>query len=167
VNEVFLKLHQTTDRFQHGRRVKPWIDTIADRTIIDYARHESRDTYYRTDNLSLSIDTPREAVVCETPCTLAERKELAVNVRAIFDRLPDNERAVMERLYFHNETIEQAAVSLGCCRAQVNKLASRARSRVAMCLSHSYKESNENSNGHRPPGCIWRDSMPPCELAVS
>jgi len=73
---------------------------------------------------------PREGVDPEgrevTPEDLVARAELGVRVRAIVAGLPDRERALIERHYFGDETLEAAAASLGLSKSWGSRLHARA-----------------------------------------
>jgi RNA polymerase sigma factor for flagellar operon FliA len=61
-----------------------------------------------------------------TPADLAELSELSGHVRAIVARLPDAERALIERHYFAEETLDAAAASLGLSKSWGSRLHARA-----------------------------------------
>jgi RNA polymerase sigma factor for flagellar operon FliA len=61
-----------------------------------------------------------------TPADLAELSELSSHVRAIVARLPDAERALIERHYFAEETLDAAAASLGLSKSWGSRLHARA-----------------------------------------
>ncbi len=66
-----------------------------------------------------------------TPEELATRAELVDRVRAIVSRLPDAERTLIERHYFAEETLDQAAASLGLSKSWGSRLHARAIERIA------------------------------------
>lgn len=61
-----------------------------------------------------------------TPADLAELSELSGHVRTIVARLPDAERALIERHYFADETLDAAAASLGLSKSWGSRLHARA-----------------------------------------
>ncbi len=61
-----------------------------------------------------------------TPEELVARAELGERVRAIVAGLPDRERALIERHYFADETLEAAAASLGLSKSWGSRLHARA-----------------------------------------
>jgi RNA polymerase sigma factor FliA len=59
------------------------------------------------------------------------KAELARQVRAIVQRLPDAERTLIERHYFGDETLDQASASLGLSKSWGSRLHARAIDRIA------------------------------------
>jgi RNA polymerase sigma factor for flagellar operon FliA len=66
-----------------------------------------------------------------SPEEIASKAELARQVRAIVQRLPDAERTLIERHYFGDETLDQAASSLGLSKSWGSRLHARAIDRIA------------------------------------
>lgn len=66
-----------------------------------------------------------------SPEELASKAELVERVRAIVLRLPDAERTLIERHYFADETLDQAAASLGLSKSWGSRLHARAIERIA------------------------------------
>jgi RNA polymerase sigma factor for flagellar operon FliA len=61
-----------------------------------------------------------------TPEQLVGDAELIARVKAVVARLPDAERVLIERHYFADETLEQAAASLGLSKSWGSRLHARA-----------------------------------------
>ncbi|MGH7437434.1 MAG: sigma-70 family RNA polymerase sigma factor [Polyangiaceae bacterium] len=61
-----------------------------------------------------------------SPADLAELSEQAAHLRAVVSRLPDVERALIERHYFADETLDAAAASLGLSKSWGSRLHARA-----------------------------------------
>jgi RNA polymerase sigma factor FliA len=66
-----------------------------------------------------------------TPEELASRAELLARVRDIVSRLPESERTLIERHYFGEETLDQAAASLGLSKSWGSRLHARAIEAIA------------------------------------
>jgi RNA polymerase sigma factor for flagellar operon FliA len=66
-----------------------------------------------------------------SPEELVARAELVGQVKAIVARLPDSERTLIERHYFGDETLDQAAASLGLSKSWGSRLHARAIDRIA------------------------------------
>jgi RNA polymerase sigma factor for flagellar operon FliA len=84
---------------------------------------------------SLSSDSPREAIDAEerdpSPEELVAKAELVGRVREIVARLPDAERTLIDRHYFGDETLDQAAASLGLSKSWGSRLHARAIEAIA------------------------------------
>jgi RNA polymerase sigma factor for flagellar operon FliA len=66
-----------------------------------------------------------------SPADLVERADLARHLRSIVTRLPDAERALIERHYFSDETLDRAAASLGLSKSWGSRLHARAIDTIA------------------------------------
>jgi RNA polymerase sigma factor for flagellar operon FliA len=66
-----------------------------------------------------------------TPEDLVGNAELLARVRTIVSRLPDAERTLIERHYFGDETLDQAAASLGLSKSWGSRLHARAIETIA------------------------------------
>jgi RNA polymerase sigma factor for flagellar operon FliA len=74
-----------------------------------------------------------------SPEDLAAKAELVEQVKAIVLRLPDAERTLIERHYFGDETLDQAAASLGLSKSWGSRLHARAIERIARELRATAK----------------------------
>jgi RNA polymerase sigma factor FliA len=81
------------------------------------------------------VAAPRANVDSEgrdvTPEDLVGNAELIARVKAIVLRLPDAERTLVERHYFGDETLDQAAASLGLSKSWGSRLHARAIETIA------------------------------------
>jgi RNA polymerase sigma factor for flagellar operon FliA len=66
-----------------------------------------------------------------SPEELASLSELVGHVRSIVARLPDAERTLVERHYFADETLDQAAAALGLSKSWGSRLHARAIDAIA------------------------------------
>jgi RNA polymerase sigma factor for flagellar operon FliA len=81
------------------------------------------------------VAAPRESIDAEgrdvTPEDLVGNAELIARVKAIVSSLPDAERTLVERHYFGDETLDQAAASLGLSKSWGSRLHARAIEAIA------------------------------------
>ncbi len=66
-----------------------------------------------------------------TPEELVENAELVSRIKVIISRLPNSERTLLERHYFGEETLDEAAASLGLSKSWGSRLHARAIDAVA------------------------------------
>ena len=66
-----------------------------------------------------------------SPEDAVAQAELVARVRAVMATLPDAERTLIERHYFADETLDQAAASLGLSKSWGSRLHARAIERIA------------------------------------
>jgi RNA polymerase sigma factor FliA len=69
--------------------------------------------------------------VAANPEELVTTSQLVTRVKEIVKRLPDAERTLIERHYFGDETLDQAAASLGLSKSWGSRLHARAIERIA------------------------------------
>jgi RNA polymerase sigma factor FliA len=85
-----------------------------------------------------SIASPQEGLDVpspdETPEELAMTSELIERVKGVLRLLPASERALVERHYFGDETLDQAAASLGLSKSWGSRLHARAIESIARHL---------------------------------
>ena len=117
VQEVFIRLWRTADRFDAGRaKLVTWVMLIARRHMIDRLRRkQTRPTTqdYVSDPVG---DVPRES---EDPL------EIRAELRIRMDRLSELQREVVTRTYFQGftlkETAEQLEVPLGTVKSALSR----------------------------------------------
>jgi RNA polymerase sigma factor FliA len=77
--------------------------------------------------LTRSDDAPESA----SPEEIVSKAELIARIREIIGRLPEPERVLLERHYFGEQTLDQAAASLGLSKSWGSRLHARAIEAVA------------------------------------
>ncbi len=84
---------------------------------------------------TMSGDSARPSLDAEgrepSPEELVAKAELVVRVKEIVARLPDAERTLIDRHYFADETLDQAAASLGLSKSWGSRLHARAIETIA------------------------------------
>lgn len=112
---TFLQLHRKCDYFEEGRKVRPWLYTIATNQAIDATRREKR-------HKAVSLNTVTEAHDGEVgtmgdilvgtdpePCDLLETADSCDWTRGAVANLPDQLRQVVELIYFQQMKYREAA----------------------------------------------------------
>lgn len=117
--QTFLQVHLKCDQFESGRKVRPWLYTVATNQAIDSQRRNRR-------HQMVSLDRPTGGDSEEDPASLvklldaaepdpaeqtqsAERHE---EVRQAVEDLPDPIRQVVMLVYFHGLKYREAAQAL-------------------------------------------------------
>lgn len=101
------------------------------RELVDLARHYYGPRGQATHFVQLPHDeansnAPEKADPTDGPCTLSDWTEL----HEVIERLPDEERAILDLLYYDGITQQQAAAMLGVSLRTVKRRWLRARERV-------------------------------------
>jgi RNA polymerase sigma factor for flagellar operon FliA len=82
-------------------------------------------------SIASARDGAEIAAASATPEELAIDVELLARVKAILETLPQAERTLIERHYFGEETLDQAAASLGLSKSWGSRLHARAIEAIA------------------------------------
>ena len=127
---TFLQVHLKCDSFQSGRKVRPWLYTVATNQAIDTQRRNRRhrllslDRAQRSDpeDLTRLIDL---LVSDETdPATVAGNIESGQWVRESVGQLPDHMRAVVDLVYYrgmkYREAADVLAVPVGTVKSRLH-----------------------------------------------
>jgi len=116
--EAFLQLHVSAATFDTGRRLKPWLFTIAANKARDAMRSRAR-----RQTAPLDAEVPgsdRDATYADLmPSDVPAPDESAMNletmsaVQSIVEQMPENLRAVLLLNYFHGLAYKDIAEMLG------------------------------------------------------
>lgn len=125
VQQTFLQAWRSAHRFEVGRDPGPWLYAIARRVAVDLYRRERR-------HESVDGVEPEIAVLPES----FERTWEAWEVRGALDRMPQEEREVLEATHFLDLSHSEAAERLGIPVGTVKSRSFRAHKRMAELLAH-------------------------------
>ncbi|MDH3500468.1 MAG: RNA polymerase sigma factor [Acidimicrobiia bacterium] len=128
---TFLNAWRGADRFDPVRELAPWLFTIAKRVAIDVYRKEKR-------HRSETLDDRDIAVLPDS----FEAAWATWEVRRALDALPEDERIVLEAMYFLGLTHEEAAVRLDVPLGTIKSRSHRAYRRLARLLAHLDEEAS-------------------------
>ena len=112
---TFLQIHLKADKFEEGRRFRPWLYTIATNQAIDCKRRNKRHNM-------VSLDRPREfesedvgrlVDLLESndsdPADTVQQGERRKMVRQTLDQLPETMHAVVQLVYYQGMKYREAA----------------------------------------------------------
>jgi RNA polymerase sigma-70 factor (ECF subfamily) len=153
---VFLHVHQKRASYQPGRRVRPWLYSIATHLAIDWLRREGRHSAVSIDR---EIDLQRDG---ETPHALSEylrsrgpasgedEGEEADSVawaRRAVEELPAELRAAVMLVFLQGESYAEAAevlgIPVGTVKSRVHRALRRLRREVAEGHDHKAKGAGD------------------------
>ena len=106
VNEIFLAVWQQAGRFEGTSSATTWMLSIAHNKAVSSLR-KKRD---QPLDEGVAEAIPDDADSAET--TLAKGGKAAA-LRACLDRLPDEQRVVMDLVYYHEQSVKEVAEVLG------------------------------------------------------
>ncbi|MCH2135083.1 MAG: sigma-70 family RNA polymerase sigma factor [Phycisphaerales bacterium] len=128
VQEVFLRLWKTADRFDPERaKLVTWVILLSRRHVIDRLRRKS--------SRPKTVVAPEDAIPGEAPsATKLERDEAGAGLRRAVATLPQLQRVVIEKAYFHGFTLREISVQmdlpLGTVKSALSRGLGRLRDRV-------------------------------------
>lgn len=129
VQDVFVRVHQKIDGYQHGAAFATWLYRVAYNLAIDRAKlarlrlpHLDIDALHV---LASASDPQREAIAGERAALLAEAVE----------GLPDLYRSVIYLHYWQETPVDEIAALLGAPPNTVKSYLFRARERIARFLA--------------------------------
>ncbi len=137
MQQTFLNAWRAAARFDPELDPAPWLYAIARRVAVDVYRRERRHREGRRDERRDAGDVMEMAVL---PVSFEGMWEIW-EVRAALDRLPEEERAVIEATFFRQLTHVEAAADLGIPVGTVKSRSHRAFRRLAGLLEHLGEES--------------------------
>lgn len=112
---TFLQLHRKCDQFEEGRKVRPWLYTIATNQAIDATRREKR---HKAVSLNMVTETNDDEVGSigdilvgnePEPSYVLETADSSDWTRGAVAALPDQLRQVVELIYFQQMKYREAA----------------------------------------------------------
>jgi RNA polymerase sigma-70 factor (ECF subfamily) len=114
---TFLQVYLKRDRFEQGRRFRPWLYTIATNQAIDAQRRNRRHRMASLDQNATEDDGGglMEILSAEGPTAIEhlEEEEAKAWVRGAVDSLPENLRVALVLVYHQGMKYREAADVLG------------------------------------------------------
>ncbi len=142
---TFLQLHLKCETFQAGRRVRPWLYTIATNRAIDALRTHRRHWCASID-AAVSGPDGDHSPLCERlespegePSANAELEERRRGVRQAVDQLPIHLRQLVRLIYFdglkYREAAAALAIPVGTVKSRMHAAFSKLQGRVSHLAS--------------------------------
>ena len=113
---TFLQVHLKCDKFESGRRFRPWLYTIATNQAIDAQRRNKRHRMVSLDRAGIGAESDEISVLMEllvsgepNPLNELDRQERRTVVREGVDSLPESLKAVVVLVYYQGLKYREAA----------------------------------------------------------
>jgi RNA polymerase sigma-70 factor (ECF subfamily) len=129
LQQVFLDVWRSRDRFDPSRRVEPWVLSIAHRRAVDHLRRQARSPV--DPAATLPPDPPD---LDRATARFADRFADALEVRDALDALPPEQRETLLLAYYGDFTQSQIAGRLGVPLGTVKARSSRGLRHLASIL---------------------------------
>jgi RNA polymerase sigma-70 factor, ECF subfamily len=140
---TFLQVHLKCDQFEAGRKVRPWLYTIATNQAIDYQRRNRRHRMTSLDRARRNDAEGEAGALVELldgqetcPADNAESAEQCDELRRAVDALPETSRQVVTLVYFQGLKYREAADILGLPVGTVKSRLHGAMQKLTETLSH-------------------------------
>jgi RNA polymerase sigma-70 factor, ECF subfamily len=141
--QTFLQIHLKCGQFEPGRKVRPWLYTIATNQAIDCQRRNRRHRMSSLDRASLGRAEEEAGALVEVlggpesgPADHAESAEQHDALRRAVDALPESSRQVVMLVYFQGLKYREAAQILAIPVGTVKSRLHIAMQRLTQSLSH-------------------------------
>ena len=141
--QTFLQVHLKCDQFEPGRKVRPWLYTIATNQAIDYQRRNRRHRMSSLDRVPRGNPEGETGTLAELlgvsadgPDAGAEAAEQSETLRRAVDALPGLCRQVVILVYFQGMKYREAAEVLSVPVGTVKSRLHTALQKLTQSLSH-------------------------------
>ena len=118
--QTFLQVHLKCDQFEEGRKVRPWLYTVATNQAIDCQRRNKRHRMASIDRRAQRDMEGDSGALIESlggvesdPGAAVESAEQQTQVRQAVEALPEQTRQVVMLVYFQGLKYREAADILG------------------------------------------------------
>ena len=127
VNQVFLDVWRSANRFENRARVATWLFSIARFKAMGTWRERTHEDIDQADALEV-VDTE------DTPDMALDREETKGILRACIDRLSPAHRQIIELLYYRERSVAEVSGMIGIPQATVKSRIFYARKHLARIL---------------------------------
>jgi RNA polymerase sigma-70 factor, ECF subfamily len=138
--DVFVRLYESLDHYQHGRPFKTWFNSLARNLCIDHYRKQRKDRNLVSKPVDEFYDLASDVESTDESVVRRERQEV---LRLALDRLGEISREAIVLKDFqgmsHEEMADLAGVPIGTMKSRV----SRARAELARIILKLEKSSLE------------------------
>jgi RNA polymerase sigma-70 factor, ECF subfamily len=141
--QTFLQVHLKCDQFEEGRKVRPWLYTVATNQAIDYQRRNRRHRAASLDRRAARDFEGESGALIEMlggeengPSNEAENAEQVDQLRRAVDELPETTRQVVMLVYFQGLKYREAAKVLGIPVGTVKSRLHTAIQKLSESLGH-------------------------------
>ena len=129
--QTFLQVHLKCDQFEPGRKVRPWLYTVATNQAIDYQRRNRRHRMSSLDRATLGDAEEQAGALAELlggpdagPANNAESAEQYDALHRAVNALPEASRQVVMLVYFqglkYREAAEILTVPVGTVKSRLH-----------------------------------------------
>ncbi|MBN2475327.1 MAG: sigma-70 family RNA polymerase sigma factor [Pirellulales bacterium] len=129
--QTFLQVHLKCEQFEPGRKVRPWLYTVATNQAIDFQRRNRRHRMVSLDRRTASGGADETGALIELldspelgPDEEAEAAERQQQVRQAIENLPEQTKQVVILVYFqglkYREAAEVLSIPVGTVKSRLH-----------------------------------------------
>ena len=154
VNQVFLDVWRSANRFEHRARVATWLFSIARFKAIGSWRERTLEDIDQDDALGIA-DTS------DTPDVALDHKETQGILRACIDQLSPAHREIIDLFYYGENSVAEVSGIIGIPVATVKSRIFYARKRLARILMDAGFDATAARTSFDLPFTYAADKVPP------
>lgn len=143
--QTFLQVHMKCDQFESGRKVRPWLYTVATNQAIDYQRRNRRHQMVSLDRPTGGDAEEESGALVKLldaagpgPAEQSESAERYEEVRQAVEELPEHVRQVVLLVYFQGLKYREAADVLDIPVGTVKSRLHAALGKLSEALSRTH-----------------------------
>jgi RNA polymerase sigma-70 factor (family 1) len=139
--DVFVKVHQSLDKFDAKSALKTWIYRITINQCLDYLKHKkSKKRFFIFGNKSHNESDYLNAAHFEHPGILLENKEKAAILYGVINELPENQKTAFILSKIDGLTNPEVCEIMQLSLSSVESLLFRAKTALREKLSKKFEE---------------------------
>jgi RNA polymerase sigma-70 factor (ECF subfamily) len=151
VQQTFLRVWRSADRFDATRDPAPWLATIAKHAAIDIYRREAR-----RPTVALADVAAGDSAIAVAPPDL-DALDAVWQVRQAIDALAPEEATIVRLQHLDGKTHNEIAERLGIAVGTVKSRSHRAHKKLAKLLGHLKMETDARAFTSALPGHATRE----------
>lgn len=167
--------HLKCDQFEPGRRVRPWLYTVATNQAIDFQRRNRRHRAASLDHRSKSRAADEPSALVElrdssqpNPSQEAQSAERRKQVRQAVDSLPEPARQVVILVYFqglkYREAADVLSIPLGTVKSRLYAAIEKLRQKLT---PRAFRNERARLGNLAQFACSQKQSKTPMHLQYS
>ena len=145
--ETLLRVFRYRSRFQHGSKVTTWVFAMALNQCRDWARRRKNEFSLSDEETLFAAHQTLLKQPTNGPDHMAEAHEMAENLLAALEELPDQTRMLIELRTWQGLSFDEAAAELNMSSQAARAAASRAYKK----LNQWFQKHHLRDNNHADP----------------
>ncbi len=145
LQQTFVRVASRISDFQprHDGAFRGWVKTIAENLLRDAEKRRRRERRAPSDLGPAAARSPQVGMIervmgsATTPARQVQRHENIAHLKAALQRLPRDQREILQRRYLSGQSLEEIAEAMGCSKDAARGMCYRARQRLRTHMGRS------------------------------